>query len=47
LEQLGAIHNSSIIRRDLHSRQPHLGALMRPVSLPTGAWRFPGANSII
>jgi FMN-dependent oxidoreductase (nitrilotriacetate monooxygenase family) len=26
-----------------HSRQLHLGAFMRPVSLHTGAWRFPGA----
>src|SRR6201991_2945729 len=25
------------------SRQLHLGAFMRPVSLHTGAWRFPGA----
>ncbi|WP_343666204.1 NtaA/DmoA family FMN-dependent monooxygenase [Paraburkholderia tropica] len=27
----------------LQSRQLHLGAFMRPVSLHTGAWRFPGA----
>lgn len=27
-----------------HSRQLHLGAFMRPVSLHTDAWRFPGAN---
>lgn len=26
------------------SRQLHLGAFMRPVSLHTGAWRFPGAH---
>jgi FMN-dependent oxidoreductase (nitrilotriacetate monooxygenase family) len=26
------------------SRQLHLGAFMRPVSLHTGAWRFPGAS---
>jgi FMN-dependent oxidoreductase (nitrilotriacetate monooxygenase family) len=26
-----------------HSRQLHLGAFMRPVSLHTGAWRYPGA----
>ena len=25
------------------SRQMHLGAFMRPVSIHTGAWRFPGA----
>lgn len=25
------------------SRQLHLGAFMRPVSLHTGAWRYPGA----
>jgi len=24
-------------------RQLHLGAFMRPVSLHTGAWRYPGA----
>jgi hypothetical protein len=27
-----------------HSRQLHLGAFMRPVSLHNDAWRFPGAN---
>ena len=26
-----------------HKRQLHLGAFMRPVSLHTGAWRYPGA----
>ncbi len=26
-----------------HERQLHLGAFMRPVSLHTGAWRYPGA----
>lgn len=26
-----------------HSRKLHLGAFMRPVSLHTGAWRYPGA----
>ena len=26
-----------------NSRQLHLGAFMRPVSLHTGAWRYPGA----
>jgi alkanesulfonate monooxygenase SsuD/methylene tetrahydromethanopterin reductase-like flavin-dependent oxidoreductase (luciferase family) len=26
-----------------HSRQLHLGAFMRPVSIHTGAWRYPGA----
>jgi len=26
-----------------HSRQLHLGAFMRPVSMHTGAWRYPGA----
>ena len=25
------------------SRQLHLGAFMRPVSIHTGAWRYPGA----
>jgi FMN-dependent oxidoreductase (nitrilotriacetate monooxygenase family) len=27
------------------SRQLHLGAFMRPVSIHTGAWRFPGADA--
>lgn len=26
-----------------HSRQLHLGAFMRPISIHTGAWRYPGA----
>jgi FMN-dependent oxidoreductase (nitrilotriacetate monooxygenase family) len=26
-----------------HNRQLHLGAFMRPVSIHTGAWRYPGA----
>jgi hypothetical protein len=25
------------------SRQLHLGAFMRPASIHTGAWRYPGA----
>jgi alkanesulfonate monooxygenase len=25
------------------ARQLHLGAFMRPVSIHTGAWRYPGA----
>src|SRR3546814_4301328 len=25
------------------SRQLHLGAFMRPISIHTGAWRYPGA----
>src|SRR5690242_4215494 len=27
----------------MSSRQLHLGAFMRPVSIHTGAWRYPGA----
>lgn len=27
-----------------HSRQLHLGAFMRPISIHTGAWRYPGAR---
>jgi alkanesulfonate monooxygenase SsuD/methylene tetrahydromethanopterin reductase-like flavin-dependent oxidoreductase (luciferase family) len=27
-----------------NSRQLHLGAFMRPVSIHTGAWRYPGAD---
>src|SRR6266481_101003 len=31
-------------QRDMtSSRQLHLGAFMRPVSIHTGAWRYPGA----
>ena len=28
-----------------NSRQLHLGAFMRPVSIHTAAWRYPGAYS--
>lgn len=28
-----------------NKRQLHLGAFMRPVSIHTGAWRYPGAWS--
>ena len=27
----------------MHKRQLHLGAFMRPISIHTGAWRYPGA----
>ena len=27
------------------SRRLHLGAIMRPVSIHTGAWRYPGARA--
>src|SRR5918912_1891719 len=28
---------------DMPSKQLHLGAFMRPISIHTGAWRYPGA----